>query len=155
MKGCTPWCGRRRPGGWPRCTVPTRARKWLGVGASGDMLVDTSIWIDHLRGAEAGLVAVLEADEAETHPFVIGELACGRLLHRREILEWLQALPVLAAVEHHEALSFVEKHQLFRRGLGWVDVHLLASALLSASQLWTRDKTMRSAARHVGVQLFL
>lgn len=115
------------------------------------MLVDTSIWIDHLRRGDAALAALLERGEVECHPFIIGELACGRLRRRSEILALLQSLPQAPLVEHGEALTFIETHRLMGAGIGWVDLHLLASARLAAIALWTRDRRLGALARHVGV----
>jgi hypothetical protein len=110
------------------------------------ILVDTSVWVDHFRRGDGALRSLLEAGEVSAHPFVIGELACGRLARRREVLTWLGALPSLEVVDHEEALGFVERHALEGRGIGWVDVHLLASAALARTRLWTRDRALRAVA---------
>jgi predicted nucleic acid-binding protein len=111
------------------------------------ILVDTSVWIDHLRRGTPALSAALEREEVMTHPFVIGELACGNLKNRRELLGLLAALPATAVATYDEALHLIERHRLMGRGLGWVDVHLLASVSLTESaQLWTRDKRLLAAA---------
>ena len=114
-------------------------------------LVDTSVWIDHLRRANSGLVALLTDGAVLCHPLVIGELACGRLHKRTEILRLLEALPEASVAEHVEALHFVELHRLAGSGLGWIDVHLLASAVLSRAALWTLDRRLHDQARHLGV----
>ena len=85
---------------------------------------------------------LLEHGEVECHPFIIGELACGNLHPRAEILVLLRDLPLISAVEHDEALAFVDSHRLMGSGLGWLDVHLLASARLSSTLLWTRDRRL-------------
>jgi predicted nucleic acid-binding protein len=115
------------------------------------VLVDTSVWVDHFRRRNARLVQVLDSAQAFTHPFVTGELACGYLARRDEILSLLQSLPALPLIEHGEVLEFVDAHRLFGRGLGWVDVHLLAAARLARVSLWTLDKRLAAAAADHGV----
>lgn len=110
------------------------------------ILVDTSVWIDHLRRQNPTLAGLLEEGQVVTHPFVLGELACGPLRHRDEVLTLLRMLPAASVVEHDEVLQFVEYHRLYSRGVGWVDAHLLASARLSNAGLWTLDKPLRRAA---------
>lgn len=110
------------------------------------ILVDTSVWIDHLRKGNPRLRALLYGNKVLTHPFIIGELACGSLRNRAEILGLLHALPVARVADHEEVLTFVESQRLYSRGLGWIDIHLLASALLSASTLWSLDKDLVKAA---------
>jgi len=119
------------------------------------ILVDTSIWIDHLRAAGGSLAPLLE-DGAEggtvcCHPWVIGELACGNLGRRQEILGLLRALPSLAPATDDEALYFIEKQQLMGRGIGYIDVHLLAACALHATQLWTRDRRLDEVAAELGL----
>lgn len=113
------------------------------------MIVDTSVWISHLRDADAGLAEVLEAGEAMCHPFVIGELACGNLKNRAEIIALLQLLPSAPVVQHEEVLAFLDARKLMGQGLGYVDVHLLASVLLSGVALWTLDKRLDRAAAEI------
>lgn len=115
------------------------------------ILVDTSVWIDHLRHDRADLRALLEADQVHCHPFVIGELACGTLRRRAEILALLKQLPSLLPVSHEEALEFLHVRRLSGRGLGWVDIHLLASVVLAGVRLWTLDRRLDSAARSLRV----
>jgi predicted nucleic acid-binding protein len=110
------------------------------------VLVDTSVWVDHLRRGNALLAGFLQKGEVETHPFVIGELACGDLKRRSEILALLGSLPGVVEAEHDEVLSLVGARKLAGSGLGWVDVHLLASALLEDTLLWTLDKRLAAAA---------
>jgi predicted nucleic acid-binding protein len=114
-------------------------------------LVDTSIWVDHLRAADRQLSAMLIDEAVLCHPFVVGELACGALRQRREILELLGHLPQAPAVEHDEVLTFVEAHGLAGSGLGWIDIHLLASATLAGTRVWTRDRRLANAARRLGI----
>lgn len=111
------------------------------------MLVDTSVWIDHFRKGNAELGEALELGEVLCHPFVIGELACGNLARRHEVLGWLAALPQAPEATDAEVLVLVESQRLMGRGLGWVDVHLLASVRLAKTELWTLDKRLSAAAR--------
>lgn len=115
------------------------------------MLVDTCLWIDHLRRGHSGLAAHLEAGEVETHPFVVGELACGDLRRRDEVLSLLASLPQVAEATHEEVLTMMQTRRLYGCGLGWVDVHLLASALLSHTPLWTTDRRLASKARRLEI----
>lgn len=110
------------------------------------ILDDTSIWIDHLHKGSAELVHLLEAGEVYCHPFIVGELACGSLKNRMEILTLMSALPGARVAEHEEALSLLNNRKLHSKELGWIDVHLLASALLTGCGLWTRDKALRTIA---------
>jgi len=113
------------------------------------VLVDSSIWADHLRRSDARLMQLLEAGEVLTHPLVIGELACGNLASRRQTLEWLHALPKAEEVSADEVLAFIERHRLHGTGLGIVDAHLLASMMLSTTELWTRDQALARVARRL------
>lgn len=115
------------------------------------ILVDTSIWIDHLRCAGGPLTAILPTHLVCTHAFVIGELACGSLSSRQEILGLLQALPRLGNANDDEVLFFIERHRLMGRGIGYVDAHLLASAAIHAARLWTRDKRLLVIAEELGL----
>jgi predicted nucleic acid-binding protein len=111
------------------------------------ILVDTSVWIDHLRQGDAALAEALEAGLVLVHPFVVGELACGNLANRVEVLGLLQALPKGRLASDEEALAFIEARHLMGRGIGYVDVHLLASvALEGGATLWTRDKRLAAVA---------
>ena len=111
------------------------------------VLVDTSIWVAHFRKSEVSLVKLLEEEAAVCHPFVVGELACGNLKNRQEILSLLQSLPQAPQAENEEVSHFIEQHGLAGKGLGWVDVHLLASARLAEIQLWTLDKALHKASQ--------
>jgi hypothetical protein len=114
------------------------------------ILVDTSVWIDHLRKGDKRLAALLREDATLCHSFVIGELACGQLNDRAEILSLLSALPRVPKASDDELLAFLDENQLMGRGLGLVDVHLLASSCLAGVELWTRDKRLRAAAEDIG-----
>ena len=115
------------------------------------ILVDTSIWVDHLRKGDSDLASLLQEGLVYCHPFVIGELACGNLKNRQEILTLLGVLPTCETPSHEEALNFLDDHNLSGKGLGWVDLHLLASSLLSSCQLWTRDKALLATATRLKV----
>ena len=115
------------------------------------MLVDTSVWVRHLREGDAVLAAALERAEVWTHPWVIGELACGRLTDRATVLGLLRALPTAPVASVDEALALIERRGLAGRGIGWVDVHLLASALLVGIRIWTLDGRLAAVAAELGV----
>lgn len=110
------------------------------------ILVDTSVWIQHLRKGSDRLRSLLHDELVLCHPFVVGELACGTLRNRQEVLSLLRALPQARAAEHEEVLHLLEGRHLYGRGLGWIDAHLLASALLTGCTLWTFDKPLGRAA---------
>lgn len=110
------------------------------------ILVDTSVWVDHLRQGIPLLGDLLTTGQVATHPFVIGELACGNLANRKEILTLLASLPSVKVATHAEALHLIETHRLQGRGLGWIDVHLLSAALLSHVGLWTRDRRLQAVS---------
>ncbi len=114
------------------------------------VLVDTSVWISHLRDGDIRLATLLNDGQVTSHPFIIGELACGNLKNRSEILSLLQALPCAVQAEHHEILQFIENYKLMGKGLGYVDVHLLGSALLTGIPLWTLDKRLNKVAMEIG-----
>ena len=111
------------------------------------ILVDTSVWVDHLRDGAPALAAALEQGSVLMHPFVLGELACGNLKNRGEVLRLLGDLPAAPLATDPEALDYIERRALMGRGIGYVDVHLLASvALAGAARLWTRDKRLAAVA---------
>jgi len=115
------------------------------------ILVDTSVWIDHLRVREPELEKLLEAGRVLIHPFVIGELACGNMKHRETILSLLQNLPMAIIATDDESLLYIEKNELMGRGIGYIDAHLLAAvALTGATGLWTRNKRLHSIAELLG-----
>jgi predicted nucleic acid-binding protein len=114
------------------------------------ILADTSVWVDHFRHGNATLAALLVDGQVATHPFVIGELACGQLHARRRILSLLAGLPAVPGPSHEEALHFVDTHRLHGTGLGWVDVHLLAASVLAGVPLWTLDRRLAKAQARIG-----
>jgi predicted nucleic acid-binding protein len=111
------------------------------------ILVDTSVWIDHFRRSNRLLNDLLRENRVLIHPMVIGELACGSLRQRTEILPLLQLLPATELPSQEEILHFIDKRNLFGQGIGWVDVNLLASCLLSNAALWTNDKSLKKLAK--------
>ena len=106
------------------------------------VLVDTSVWVRHLRKGDTGLASLLNNGEVVCHPFIIGEIACGMLKNRATILSLLQALPMATEARHEEVMGLIENHRLMGKGLGYIDVHLLASALATNVPIWTLDKAL-------------
>ncbi|SJM91431.1 Ribonuclease VapC32 [Crenothrix polyspora] len=115
------------------------------------ILVDTSLWIDHLRGVDSPLLNLLASDLICIHPWIIGELACGNLKNRQEILSLLNDLPSCPAANEAEVLYFIDQHQLMGRGIGYIDVHLLAASIINDAQIWTRDKRLLAIADTLGI----
>ncbi len=115
------------------------------------ILVDTSVWVDHFRGGVPALVRALDEDSVLVHPFVAGELALSGLARRDEILALLEELPQATTATHDEALRAVRERRLDGRGIGWVDAHLFASALLSDATLWTHDRRLRAICADAGI----
>jgi predicted nucleic acid-binding protein len=117
------------------------------------ILVDTSVWVDHLRSGDALLASALERSLVVTHPFVVGELACGNLRNRSTVLALLQKLPGAPVATHAEVLAFIDARSLMGRGIGYVDVHLLASVMLEeGARLWTRDRSLATVAGELAVR---
>lgn len=114
------------------------------------ILADTSVWVDHLRRSDAQMRAALEADEICIHPMVIGELACGNL-RNRTILVQMQLLQQATVATNDEVLAMIEHYKLMGRGIGFVDIHLLASAKLSKAAVWTRDRRLAVVADEFGL----
>ncbi len=110
------------------------------------ILVDTSVWVDHFRHGNPRLEALLNVGLVLVHPFVVGELALGRMKKRTEILELLGEMPLADFANYDEVLEFVDRHMLAGSGVGWVDVHLLVSAALGRASLWTLDRRLAAAA---------
>jgi len=115
------------------------------------VLVDTSVWIDHFRKTSTDLSSLLNQVHVTIHPFIVGELACGNLKNRHEILSLLTNLPQTTIAENEEVLSLVENKHLMGQGIGWIDAHLLASALISGTPLWTKDKNLRTLSAALGI----
>jgi predicted nucleic acid-binding protein len=116
------------------------------------ILVDTSVWIDHLRHSERRLLNLLENGSVLTHPLVIEELACGHLRDRSAIIGLLHALPAAPVVTHIEVLGLISSKTLYGVGLGAIDVHLIASAMLSSASLWSKDKALSREARRLAIE---
>lgn len=115
------------------------------------MLVDSSVWIDHWRRGNALLAAALEAGRVASHPFVIGEVACGTMARRALMLRFLDALPKVPPARHHEVMALIDAGGLAGMGLGWVDAHLLAASKMTGTPLWSLDRALRQAAERLGV----
>jgi predicted nucleic acid-binding protein len=116
------------------------------------ILVDTSVWVDHVRRADTTLVRLLEKGQVLTHSFVIGEVAMGNLPRRRLFLDDMRRLPRALVATDLEALSLMEREQLYGRGLGYVDLHLLAATRLTPqAALWSRDRRLRAIAEGMGL----
>jgi predicted nucleic acid-binding protein len=116
------------------------------------ILVDTSVWVDHLRTTDPVLGQLLEDRRVLTHPFVMGELAMGHLKPRAAIMRELQNLPRAKIARDEEVLDFVEREKLFGLGLGYVDVHLVASVRLTPdATLWTRDRQLTATATRLSL----
>jgi predicted nucleic acid-binding protein len=115
------------------------------------ILVDTSVWVDHLRRGDPGLVGLLESSAVLIHPFVVGEIACGSLQDRATVIELLTDLPSALVADNEEVLQFIGRHTLHGKGIGYVDAHLLASvALTPGARLWTRDMKLHRLADQLG-----
>lgn len=116
------------------------------------ILVDTSVWVDHLRKRVPALAELLEDGAVLMHPFVLGELACGNLKDRKEVLGLLARLPAALVATDAETLLFIGQRALMGQGIGYIDAHLLASVTLTeGAQLWTRDKRLTAVAERLGV----
>jgi len=115
------------------------------------VLIDTSVWIDHLSRGDSRAATLLEQGDVACHPLVIGELACGSLVRRTEILSLLEALPQAPQATHSEILGFIDQHRLHGKGLGLIDMHLLWAASKQAHVLWTRDRRLRKMAQQLAI----
>jgi len=115
------------------------------------VLVDTSVWVHHLREGNPDLASLLNEGQVMCHEFIIGEIACGRLQNRVEILKLLNLLPVVIQAKHEEVLEFIEAQHLRGRGLGYVDMHLSASAILTGVPMWTMDRRLDETNKWLGI----
>ena len=115
------------------------------------LLADSSVWIDHLHEADEELNRALRAKQIYVHQAVIGELACGTLARRAEVLTRLIVLPELPDATFSELLALVDRRKLWGRGLSWVDVQLLGAVLLAGAKLWTHDRPLQRVAKELGV----
>jgi predicted nucleic acid-binding protein len=123
-----------------------------GHGAADVILADSSVWIDHLRRGNAALVSALQEGSIAMHPFVIGELACGTMRRRVDVLADLGRLPRIAVAEHDEVMALVEGRRLAGTGIGWTDAHLMAAALIARVELWTLDRALDVAWQRIGAR---
>lgn len=115
-------------------------------------LADTSVWVNHLRANDPILMSLLDDNQVVMHPMVIGELACGNLRDRERVLDLLRQLPQVPVADDDEVLFLIERHRLMGRGIGYIDAHLLAAALLGDTvRLWTEDRRLRDAAAGLGL----
>ena len=110
------------------------------------VLADTSVWVNHLRMGDPKLSALLQDANVVCHPYIVGELACGNIKNRGTIIKLLQTLPMIPVITQNEFLYFVDLHKLMGLGIGFVDVHLLASSKLAGIPIWTEDKSLQNAA---------
>ncbi len=110
------------------------------------VLVDTSVWVSHFRDGNDELASLLDDGKVLCHPLIVGELACGNLKDRAVILSFLQLLPMSIEAEHAEVLSFIDDNRLMGKGIGYVDAHLIASAVLTGVPIWTLDKKLAQTA---------
>ncbi len=117
------------------------------------IIVDTSVWVDHFRVGDAVLSFMLEEERVAVHPFVLGEISLGFLRQREAVLDNLARLPRAALAEDHEVFGLIEQEKLFECGIGYIDAHLLASALLmKEGTVWKRDKRLQAAAQALSVE---
>ena len=115
------------------------------------ILVDTSVWIKHLREGDKDLTLLLENGLVACHPFIIGELACGGMKNRNEIINLLNDLPLASQLEHDEIMEFIDNRKIMNQGIGYVDTHILGSAIVSETRLWTLDKSLRKIAEKLSI----
>jgi predicted nucleic acid-binding protein len=115
------------------------------------ILVDTSVWVQHLRKGNERLRSLLDEEQVVCHPFIIGELACGTLRNREEVLSLLKALPQARIAEDEVVLHLLDGRRLYGRGIGWIDAHLVASALITGCTLWTFDKPLEKVATALSI----
>ena len=117
------------------------------------ILADTSVWVDHLRSGNQQLSDYLNAGHIVCHRYIIGELACGNLKNRDEILSMLRSLPTIQIAEHDEVMYLISKHNLHGRGIGWIDAHLLTSVLMAKCKIWTLDKPLEKVAEDLKISI--
>ena len=115
------------------------------------ILADTSVWVRHFRNGEEHLIELLDQGLIACHPFIVGELACGSLKNRQEIIQLLEALPRVNTLDHSEVLWLIESRNLMSQGIGYVDTHLLGAALVSNTPLWTLDKSLQNLAEQLNI----
>ena len=116
------------------------------------ILIDTSVWIKHLRESDKNLVRLLEQGLVASHPFIIGEIACGGIKNRYEIISLLNDLPSTDILDHYDIMEFIEYRKIMDKGICYIDVHLLGSALVSETPLWTFDKALKKVANQLSIE---
>lgn len=116
------------------------------------ILVDTNIWIDHIRHGDAGLVSLLANEQVAVHPYILAELALGSLTPASPILADLGQMPMLVPADHHEVMALIAVHGLAGSGIGYVDCHLLCAAVLAGAQVWTRDRRLAAQAHRLAIR---
>lgn len=116
------------------------------------ILLDASVWIDHIRAPQQGATSLLDGGKVLCHPFVIGEVALGQFRERDLVLPLMYRLPTAELASHPEVMSFIDRYRMFGTGIGYVDAHLLASTLLTPdAKLWTRDKGLKRLAEELNL----
>lgn len=115
------------------------------------ILVDTSVWIDHFHKSDEDLKELLLSNQVCIHPLILGELSCGYMVNREEVLSLLRALRNIDLALDEEVFKLMEERKLFGKGLGFIDIHLLASALIHYVPIWTRDKSLKLVAGQLGI----
>ena len=115
------------------------------------ILVDTSVWINHLRERDQNLSHLLEQGLVACHPFIVGEIACGGIKNRQEIINLLNDLPSTEILDHSDIIDFIENRKIMNKGIGYIDVHLLGSVLVSDTRIWTFDKALKKMAFQLSV----
>lgn len=116
------------------------------------VLVDTSVWVRHFREGDSDLEQLLNNGQVMCHPYIVGELACSNMKNRREVLSLLQLLPLATLAKHEEILQFIELNHLMGKGLGYIDLHLSASAVLTRVPVWSHDKKLNEANERLGIR---
>lgn len=111
------------------------------------ILVDTSVWIDFLRNDNEKLTTLLTEGQVFIHPLIVGELSCGNIKNRIQFLNLINDLPTLPETTHSEVLSFIENNRIYGKGVGYFDLHILCSAIISNVSLWTLDKRLEKIAK--------
>ena len=115
------------------------------------ILVDTSVWIDHFHHSDEALKKLLLSNQVCIHPFILGELSCGNISNRKEVLALLRSLRSVDMVLDEEVFILIENRKLYGKGLGFIDIHLLASAMIHHVPIWTRDNTLKRVAGELGI----
>jgi len=115
------------------------------------ILVDTSVWVDHFHQSDEYLKELLLSNQVCIHPYILGELSCGNIRNRKEVLSLLRTLKSIDLVLDEEVFILIEERKLFDKGLGFIDIHLLASALIHQVPIWTRDKSLRLVAEQLDI----